>query len=437
MRENALPIPIGAARLRRSFGQAFIYRGLGALAGYLTVLLLARFAAPQDFGWFATALAIITLGPSVAGAGQPMAVLRFVRRGTARTGSDDRFLRASASVNVIGAVTTGLALAVIGELSLRLELLSAPPGLFLWTGLAVAALTALEWASAVLRAQGRLSEAFIPREILWRVGCLAGIIFCLSTGQGIDARLTLAMIAVSLLICLALQWRNMHDSIPTAAASLEPGERTGFRRLGRDLWIIAMSQPLANQVGLLVLGSSLSLESAGLFLFLDRTAQLLVFVLTSLAAIASPMMAQLRRDGDLDGLRVVFMSTCVYGGAAALGLFALLILLGPALLSFISPAYGEAYPFLLLLALGQVVNAATGPAAALLMVADHEHLAMRLGLLFNGLGLVLVASGALAFGLPGAVVASFATTAVRSTVAFACCLHILGLRQRFSSRRDR
>ena len=200
MRENALPIPIGAARLRRSFGQAFIYRGLGALAGYLTVLLLARFAAPQDFGWFATALAIITLGPSVAGAGQPMAVLRFVRRGTARTGSDDRFLRASASVNVIGAVTTGLALAVIGELSLRLELLSAPPGLFLWTGLAVAALTALEWASAVLRAQGRLSEAFIPREILWRVGCLAGIIFCLSTGQGIDARLTLAMIAVSLLM---------------------------------------------------------------------------------------------------------------------------------------------------------------------------------------------------------------------------------------------
>ncbi|WP_137389773.1 lipopolysaccharide biosynthesis protein [Rhodoligotrophos defluvii] len=428
MRVRAGPAAVGAIPLGRFFSQALLCRLSGALAGYLTILLLAAYTAPADLGWFATALAVAMLASAGAGLGQPVAVLRLIHGEGCKTDFEPSLVGASAILSLAGAFSAGIAVAVGGELLTAWRLVSAPPGLLLWTGVAAAGLAALEWSSAVLRAQQRFAEALVPREVFWRIASLAAIVIWLLLGEPVTAVHAVSTIAVMLWLGMIWQWRLLASCLMPGSFMRAAAKCAGLLRSSRDFWITAVSAPLANHLGLIVLGCALSIESAGVFFLLDRTAQLLVFVLTSLGAIATPMMAQLRKAGELERLRVVFMSTSFYSGAAALGLFALLVLFGPSLLAVAAPGHEAAYPLLLLLALGQVVNAATGPAGSLLLVADHERLAMRLGLLFNCAGVLLTGICAIGFGLPGAVLASTAILVARSVVTFACCLQILGLR---------
>ncbi|MGF7161707.1 O-antigen/teichoic acid export membrane protein [Rhodoligotrophos appendicifer] len=410
-----------STELNRPVAWAVLLRGIGMVMGYGLILLLGLSMSPTEIGWIGLGLALIGLFTSIAGCGQPLAVLRFMgdAPGLTLMGGSHAAERSRLLV-VRGAVVAALVTAAGGEIATLLGLGTAPAGFYAFVAAAGAASTILEWRSAVLRASRRLVAALVSRDILWRLIMLAILFVALGSGFGLSVSLVLVTMATAL--GLSAWTMRLPVGFAPDGARNAAGE-ADFWPLSRSVWISTVAAAFGAQAGILVIGMVLTVEKAGLFLLIDRTAMLLTLILAAITAAATPRMATLWARRDHARLRAAFATSCLYGGAAAGAGFILLAAFGEHLLAAISQDFAQGYAPLLVLAFAQLVNAATGPAGALLMVTGHEHLAMRLSLLFNVSALILAAAAGFTFGIMGLALAQACIITLRCLVTFACCLH--------------
>ena len=428
MREAArLPNPM--SNVNWQVDQTVLMRIFGMVAGYIMILTLARTMTSADFGWFSIGLSTIGTAAAVAGFGQPAALQRVMAAMSTidRSNQFGSILRTSQAAAKLGALTIGIAIAALGEALRAPDIIASPPGLFMAIGSATCALALLEWECAVLQARSLIALALIPREIVWRLGLTVGALLCAFSGLAIEPVGIILALSLFMFVSIAIQKAASGDMNYSDAEALDGPGRRYLRKSARSLWMVALVSPLSLSAGTLVLAVTVSAEVAGLYLILDRASQLLAFVLMSMNAVVTPQMAHHCRTGDLDRLRLTFMTASLYAGVSALAGLTILIMFGQQLLGFVSSSSMEGYVLLLLLGIAQVINAAAGPARALLTVSGHEHLAVRLALIFGGLGLVLILLGGLFLGLVGVVIAAACATIVRSVVTFACCANVLGL----------
>ena len=397
----------------------------GVGLAFLVFLVLSRATTPEEFGIFASAFSLATILGFVAPLGQHTAILRFW------PAFDETRGRPAAS----RATARGLALTAFGVtvvLVLFAVLALSPPkvdafgeggGIYLWTGIMAAAFALSEFSVAALRARGLLAGALGPREVGWRLAVIGTVLLLPHPLSGSAAMMIVALGLVAMTlpqmsVVAAEVWRYRRERLPSE-------DRAAMQHAMWGLTALAGVNQISAHGTTIVIGFVLGPTAAGAFFAADRLAKLLTIALIGVNQIAGPMLARSYHAGRMDEVRLIASVASLLASAAAFIGAGLYIYAGHFILGLFDPNYADFYPILLILALGQVVNAGLGVNGLLLSLAGKERTLFVIMAVWGigGIGAVIV--GAFVAGALGAAIAfALSIIAWNMSAALLCKFHL-------------
>jgi len=381
---------------------------LGALlsqgALFLVMLLLARALGIDDVGRYAQSYALLALLSLLSLSGFRAGLTRFVAvhladddpasiRGTVRLG----LLISGAGAVLIGGLLFGFSKALAGGLH--------DPGLasgFRLVALALPAAVICEAALAATRGWrtqrpftmiGQIYEPF-TRLLLTGVALLAGF--------GVTGALWAIVIASwsAALLALGALARLMRTVAPAPAAYL-PKQLFSFSTVS---WASSLASTGLIWIDTLLLGAFAN-EDIGVYTVATRLVTVAIFVLAPINAAFGPYIAYLYHKDALPEVRRVYKAATGWVVRLSLPAFVALLVFPSALLPLFGSGFAEGATVTVVLAVGQLVNAATGPCGTLLNMSGRVWLNMvdNIGALVLNVGLNLWLIPA--HGITGAAVA--------------------------------
>ena len=366
-------------RIARSVRWAFVESLLSAVASLATVLVLARFVGPAEFGRAGIAVAASAIVQALLLGGMPDAL---VRAPSAHTRLTDAAFWAMLAIGMAAATATGIAGAVVGLDDPRLGALIAVQGL---TSLAVAAAAA---PTGMLLRKMR-TRALVNRTAVSKLAGLAVSVGCAVGGFGAWAVVLGNLAAQGI------------GAVQLLATMRRPRWRWGDPLLGETLriGIISGTQQslgtLSTRGFILAFGAVYGAHAVGLFNFALRLVEESGgLVITTLRRVTVTSFAAAKRQGiDLKPLfmrgtsAIAYVTAPLFLGGAAVAPDAVALLFGAAWLGAV-PA--------LQLMLGMWVLRATRMLVNAIMVVDGRQ---RVMVVFGMAGLAATAA-AFALSLP-------------------------------------
>ncbi|UJW84311.1 lipopolysaccharide biosynthesis protein [Devosia sp. SL43] len=375
-----LPIPsdlsaVLHAGLWRSVGSLGIKVATAGLT-YLTYVVLSRTQTADEYGHFAFGLALATLLAIAAGMGQPTAILRLWSEETVAGRKDKAVdaVQAGSMLTISASIVIALALCASTWLVLLVVPLQGTANHFYGAAFLILPMALAEYNSAALRAQGSLWTALVPRDIMWRIAFPALVIGCFALGYVFSGPDALVLSASLLSGMLALQfWSAIKRGY--ILAPKRGVTRTYWRERGKiGTWLLlgAVIETAALNADVILVGLMLNLESSGIYFNAFRTAGLMTLFTFAIELVIAPMVAQHFHAGDMRKAQAITALGAGAGFVFSLVVFVAFVGWGDWILSLFGPAYEEGTLVLVLLSLGLLFDAATGPSKIVMMMTGHE-----------------------------------------------------------------
>lgn len=358
-------------------GAAFVMgiRIAGAVVALLSQVMLARWLGAFEYGIFSYVWVWVIVLGIVVPMGFGTSVLRFIPeyRTKERWARLAGFIRTSFGV-VLGvscvAAAAGLLLlwAVRGHIESH-YVLPLAVGL-----LCVPAFAVTDWQEGIARAFGWVNLAYIPPYIirpLLIVGAAGGILYF--TGGATGLQVALGALAASV-VTMAGQRLYFICRVARTVPKAKPVYHAKF-------WIAA-SAPLVLVEGLYLLMTNTDIvllgyfadpDDVGVYFAATRIANLMAFIFFSLNALAVPKFAELHGAGKHAELQrfVRGVIHAMFWPTLAAGIF--LLVAGEFILGLFGSGFEAGYPILVLLMLGFLARAATGPTEYLLNMTGNQN----------------------------------------------------------------
>ena len=405
-----------AAVLGRGALGNLLVSGAGSLLLVATQAVLARLLGVGEYGIYAYALTVAQVLAVPAVLGLDTAAVRYAAsyRVEERWGLLRGFFRFAERTALGAAVAVGLAAAAVvwaigGALSPRL----APT---LWVAFAaLPAMAVVAVRCGALQGQRRVVLARLPDHVLRPLALAGSAALAWSLAGGLRAGEAMALyLAASVVAAAVAGWLLGRELPATARAEPREARRREWLRVSAPLFLVAQMRFLLHQTDVLLVGALVGTTEAGIYAAASRLARLVSFGLLAGNSIAAPLISELHTKGDRPGLqRVVTLAS--WGATVSSLVFAAVLVAGG---GFLLRAFGREFAagatVLAILALGQLVNAATGPVGHLLNMTGHQDANARI------LGWITVANAALswpaivAWGPPGAAAVTSALVAVKN-----------------------
>src|SRR5690606_3040003 len=157
-------------------------------------------------------------------------------------------------------------------------------------------------------------------------------------------------------------------------------------------------------------------ESAGVYFNAFRTAGLLTLFMFAITLVVAPMVSRHYHAGELRSAQAI-TALCAWAGFVfSLAVFGGYVLFGSAVLGLFGEHTASGYWVLILLSVGLLFDAATGPSRVVMMMTGHELAYVRI---FGGimlLGVVLEIPVIQFWGLTGAAAVNAGSRAVATPV---------------------
>lgn len=423
----------------RSLLQSGLLRSVGSLgikvatAGltYLTYVVLSRTQTPDEYGHFAFGLALATVLAILAGAGQPMAVIRLWAE--LRGKGEDNAARDAVAAGSSLTLGTSLAVSALLCLLTLIYLPFVPEGdtanHYFAAAIIILPLALAEYNSSALRAQGSLWTALLPRDIFWRIALPAAVLGLFSIGLVLSGPDALALSAALLLLMLALQMLAAGRRTYAIWPVIKPVRQHWHRWGGLSLWLLAgaLIETIALNADVILVGLMLDLESAGLYFNAFRTAGLMTLFTFAIELVIAPMVAEHYHAKDMRKAQAI-TALCAWAGFVfSLAIFAGFAIFGDEILSLFGPSYTEGWLILMLLAFGLLFDAATGPSKIVMMMTGHERAYV---VIFGGITLVGIAVQIAiipVFGIVGAAAANMGSRIIAQIAIALWCRYRVGL----------
>jgi len=387
---------------------AFVIKVIGAALNFVTQVLLARMLGVQGYGFFAYATSWMILLSIPAQLGLRESLIRFVPEYevTNRPGHIRGILRFALRATFFSAVVIAGLFGII---------LLTSPGFWpreqiavLWVMLGVLPIFTLNRIrESGLRAFRRVALAFVPEHII-RPIVLCGLcvlIFLFSKELLAWQAWFCNMAAFGAAFLVGSWW--LFKSLPREVRSAKP-EQDPRHWLVVSLPMLVMTgmNVVMNQSGVVLLGFFAPPAEVGVYAVCARIVILINFALTSVNAIVGPMIAKLFHAGQKQELqRMLTMAARGIFGITFLAAL-LLALFGRYVLHVFGREFIQGYGPLLILMLGQVVNALAGSVALIMNMTGHQNNAAKI----LGLSVVVNLSANLAlipgYGAYGAAIAT-------------------------------
>ena len=212
-------------------------------------------------------------------------------------------------------------------------------------------------------------------------------------------------------ITFAMGMRLLEHALPAAAKEAIPEYQVrDWVSSALPLMFLGGMQIINSRTDILMLGAIAGAKTVGIYAVISRGAQLIVFILIAVSNVMAPTIASLYAEKKMEQLQRV-----VTKSARAVSLISLLvaaILVGGSHWFFLlfGSEFTQGQKALVILCIGQMVNAATGSVTWLLTMTGHErHLAISVGVsaILNVIGNALLIPH---WGIDGAAIATAGST---------------------------
>ena len=355
--------------------KATLVLGVGvatAVVRYLIQILFARQGGPAEFGRYSFAFGWTQILVIPATLGLTLSVLRFVPQyiEEGRWGLLRGLIRRGSQITLLGGLLFSAAGAAV---VLLVANGSSRDSLLLGMALIVviALVTVLR---ETTRGTHRVVLAYGVGELLPMALILVAAIALPLAAGNITAEGMLIVTGAGFLLALGVQWVVLRRSAPQAfAPSVRPSfEMRTWLMLSAPLWLVSIFTLLINQSDLLVLGLIEPSREVGIYAAGSKTAWLVSFVLTAVSAVLAPVFVRHHTAGDMASLRATmrFGTRLIFWPSLILAGF--LFAWPDLVLAAFGAEFEGAATIVRILAVGQLVNALTGPAGYLLLLTGGQ-----------------------------------------------------------------
>ena len=388
---------------------AFLLQILGTAVRYVHQVVLARWLGPYEFGVYSYVYNWVTLLAVAAGLGFSSSALRFLPEFRVRQawGLLRGFVLRSSQV-VLGS-SGAIALVAMGVFWLtrpgetRLLLLGG-----IWM-LPVIAL--MNHQGQMLRGLKDVLMAFGPSKVLQPLLALLAVGLLRAGGLLTDGSALLALTA-SMGLVILVQQLGLKRILPGPARSAAPQYETrAWFKVSLPMLVTAMAYAFITQIDMVAVGFFLPADQVGVYSAAGRTASMVSFILVSVNAIVAPHIAELHALQERKKLRSLARTATLGMFVPVLAVTIFLVVLGKPVLGLFGPAFVQGYGPLMVLVVGQLINALTGPVGYITELTGNQAYSAKVFFVCAGLSLVLNGLLIPLFGIMGA---AFATTSAVS-----------------------
>jgi O-antigen/teichoic acid export membrane protein len=386
MPEHPIPNDAGvSAKPRASIGSECLSfaatRAVSLVLQTVGIVAVARVLSPSGYGEVSLVLAWVSVIAIPLQLGLPTLIVREVA--VARVADHWGVIRgliarvSQVFLIITGLVTgTGLVLAVSGFGGA----FGAPWHLWAY-GLALLPLTILlTLTTSLLRGLGFGTISHVPNLVIRPLASLVGVVLVASlVGPGNNRALPVmaAIVVASVLACcgavvlVARAWPSLSGH--TAVCMTREWIRAAIpMALSSSLYVVLIN------IDIVCLGAMRTEDEVGCYRIAVQIASLLVMMLTASNSVVAPRYAELHALGDMTELRRACATASLTAGCWALFGYLGILLGGSTIIRLVFGAdYEPALLPLLVLGLGEVVNAAAGPVGVLLSMGGHERDTLR------------------------------------------------------------
>ncbi|MGN6683760.1 MAG: lipopolysaccharide biosynthesis protein [Devosia sp.] len=410
--------------LRSGLSKSLVSLGIKvATAGltYLSYVVLSRLMGATDYGYFAFGLSLATILAIGANFGQQTAILRYWPAEMV-AGHPERALNALRSG---GAIT--LIAGVVVALGLVLASLVAGAGghgpvLHLYAAAAlILPLAFAEYWSSVLRAQGSVWTGLAPRDLIWRGALPLAVVLLWYAGVALSGWAALLLTAALLAMALGLQYlfaRARRYEIAASAAGLGAYWRE-HGTASRSFFLGTVLDSAALNIDIIFVGLLVAPAAAGVYFNAFRTAGLLTLFMFAITLVAAPMVAHHYHAGEMRKAQAI-TALCAWAGFLfSLVVFAGFLLFGEQVMGLFGGDQQQGALLLVILSVGLLVDAATGPSRIVMMMTGHERAYVRIFGAVIVSGMLVQVPVILAWGALGAaIVNTLARIAAQLAIAW-------------------
>lgn len=357
-------------RLRKGTLEAFVLQGAGAAAVFIMHSVLARKIGAAGYGTLSYALSIVGVLSVIAALGWPNAILRLASEyaGSERWGLLRGALRRAHQSAFLLSLILSLVLAGVAQ--------AWSPGAGLKTSLRYAAALLPVLAYLTLRRRAFQGLHWIKTSIVLEDVALPAAVtvvvvaFSVSTAAGAFASYWAVAAAIAVAGGVLLT-----RCLPAAARAAAPEYRNReWAAIALPMLLGALGTIVMNRADAVVLGTMVDMDTVGVYSAASRIAQVNVFVLASANTIAAPMLAHAHHAGNPKHFTSIRRQAMGLSTLGALPLCAIMLVFPAELLGLFGQEFSRGVPLLRILALGQLVNAATGPVGFALLMSGRERL---------------------------------------------------------------
>lgn len=405
--------------LGRGAIQTFVLQGSGVGLALALQILLARVLGVESFGHYVYAWTWITLLLVLGQAGMQTNSLRFIAGyvGTGEWALLRGFRRFSIGISLATSMVVALVFSTVIYLlrdRLETELLVT----FLLAALVLPVNALINVSVDGLRALKHIMWAQVPTFILRPLVLAALIGITLMTmREPFDGPAAMALNLLAGVPVLVLSLAALNRKMPRAARTTPPAYAAReWGSVGLIFMLSAVIYELTRRTDVLMIGYFMGTSDAGIYAAASGAARFVIFGILSVNMVFAPMIAELyaqHRMAELQKL-VTLAARGIFAFSLVIGVS--LAILGEWLLGLFGPAFTAAYPALLILIVGMLVNGFVGPVGFLMMMTGHHREAALVLAVAALLQIVMNAILIPRYGLIGAATATAATVALWNIV---------------------
>ncbi|MEM8718530.1 MAG: flippase [Cyanobacteria bacterium P01_G01_bin.39] len=354
-----------------SFGLRVTYMG----CTFLTNIILARFLGANDFGIYTYTVSWAYLLGVFGTVGLDNLLVREVAiyHGQAAWGLLRGILRWANQISLL--VSLGLSFIAVA-IAFFTGMAQDPP-LFLAFCIAMAALpfTSLRnLRRGAMRGLQEVSWGLIPEMLIAPVAIILSIVIAFLIWQDqLTAAWCVLVYTLVTVLTLIISQVLLKQFLPTQVSSVSPQYQVSkWFASALPFMLLEGIYVINARVDILMLGSLSSITEAGIYVPVNRGAQLINFVLMAISSALAPTIARLYSEGKLNKLeativktaRLALLPTCVFT--------VILIAISPWYLSLFGTEFIQGKNALVILSLGQLIFTVTGLGGLLLNMTGNE-----------------------------------------------------------------
>ena len=227
------------------------------------------------------------------------------------------------------------------------------------------------------RSLEKMAWTYVPYFLFQPIVFMLVIAVQWALGLTVQSGWLVTAFVISLITTSLLQAFPLRKYLPNETwegrASNEQGQ--SWNQLANSLGISTSAALILRETDVILVGIFADDTAAGIYMAATRIARLCSFALNATGALVGPWISVRHRQGKMRELEQIIQISTLLSTAASVAIGVTLIFLAGPLLQMFGPGFAEGKTIVIVLLVGHMVNAATGPCGQILGLTGNQKIA--------------------------------------------------------------